>query len=235
MKYGKPIVGVAPLWDEKKDSLWMLPGYMDGIECAGGIPVMLPLTADESVIKQYAEVFDGFLFSGGHDVSPSLYGEQKLPECGDVCALRDKMEMVLFEKAVSELDKPMFGICRGIQFVNAFHGGTLYQDLPSQKGIDHAQKPPYDTAFHNVDVLPDTLLFDIIGESNIAVNSYHHQAVNTLSPKLTAAGISEDGLVEAAYMPDRNFVLAVQWHPELCLENETSKKLFGRFVDVCRK
>jgi putative glutamine amidotransferase len=231
----KPMIGVTPLWDGKKDSLWMLPGYFDGVRSAGGLPVMLPLTADKSVITQCADTFDGFLFTGGHDVSPSVYKEKELPMCGDICSDRDKMEAILFEEAVSERGKPAFGICRGIQLFNAVLGGTLYQDLPSQQGVNHAQKPPYDAPLHKVSILSDTPLFELIDESQISVNSYHHQAVKFLAPKLTAMAVSGDGIVEAVYMPERAFVWAVQWHPELWPENAVSKKLFDRFLSACRK
>lgn len=231
----KPIIGVVPLWDESKDSLWMLPGYFDCITAAGGIPVMLPLATDKTLINQIADTCDGFLFTGGHDVAPSLYGEEKHPECGEICAERDEMETVLFRAAVLERDKPAFGICRGIQFFNALLGGTLYQDLPEQKGVSHEQKPPYDIPFHKVDILPDTPLFDLIGKNKIAVNSYHHQAIKTLSSRLAVMAMSEDGLVEAVFMPDRVFSWAVQWHPEFCPDDIVSKKLFGKFLEICRE
>jgi len=152
----KPIIGVVPLWDEEKSSLWMLPGYHNGILASGGIPVTLPLTDDKTVIMQCADIFDGFLFTGGHDVSPSIYGENKHPKCTAVCAERDEMETALFNAAVFERNKPVFGICRGIQFFNALLGGTLFQDLPSQKQVNHAMKPPYNAPSHTVDILPDT-------------------------------------------------------------------------------
>jgi putative glutamine amidotransferase len=229
----RPLIGVIPIWDETKDSLWMLPGYFDGILAAGGLPVMLPLKGDKPVIEQCAQTFDGFLFTGGHDVSPALYGEAKLPVCDEVCAPRDEMETLLFEKAVLERDKPAFGICRGIQFFNAVLGGTLYQDLPTQKGVSHAQKPPYDTPHHAVDIVRDTPLFELIGAATLEVNSCHHQAVKTLSSKLNRMAVADGGIVEAAYMPDRTFAWAVQWHPELRLDDPASKKLFGRFIEAC--
>jgi len=127
----KPMIGVLPLYDEKKESLWMLPGYMKGIEAAGGIPVMLPLISDTDIIMSIADSFDGFLFSGGQDVNPAIYGEKMEAFCGKPCDERDSMERMLFEQ-VTKLDKPILGICRGLQLFNALLGGTLYQDIPSQ-------------------------------------------------------------------------------------------------------
>jgi putative glutamine amidotransferase len=229
----KPKIGVTPLWDEKMESLWMLPGYFDGVLSANGIPVMLPLTTDNSALLQIAEDCDGFLFTGGHDVSPAMYGEEKHPQCAGVCETRDAMESVLFREAVIIRDKPAFGICRGIQIFNAILGGMLYQDLPSQKGIDHVQKPPYDAPMHKIRILPDTPLYGLVGVCETTVNSYHHQAVKILSAHLTPMAESEDGLYEAVYMPGKAFVWAVQWHPEFWLDSEISVKLFRRFVESC--
>lgn len=232
MKMKRPMIGVVPLVDEERESYWMLPGYMKGIEGAGGIPVMLPLTLDEMIIEQLAQAMDAFLFTGGQDVSTSLYGENALPECGAPCGLRDRMEGMLLN-AVLKLDKPVLGICRGIQFLNAALGGTLYQDLPTQhaSGVEHHQSPPYDIPVHSVTICRNTPLHALLQTDELHVNSYHHQAVRTLSPKLKAMAVSEDGLTEAVYMPDKKFVWAVQWHPEFSFEkDDASRRIFEAFV-----
>jgi putative glutamine amidotransferase len=233
----KPLIGIVPLWDEEIKSLWMLPGYMDGIERAGGLPVMLPLTTDKPTLEQICTTVDGLLFTGGHDVSPALYGEKKNECCGEICLVRDEMENTLFSSVVN-LNKPTFGICRGIQLFNALLGGTLYQDLPTQHkstpAICHQQKPPYDESFHKVKIRTDSLLHALLGEDEIAVNSYHHQGVKELSRRLECMAIAEDGLVEAVCMSDKKFVWAVQWHPEYSLDDEISRQLFLAFIDACR-
>ena len=86
----KPIIGIVPLVDQEKESLWMLPGYMEGIMEAGGIPVILPLTSDATVIRPLLDTVHGILLTGGHDVDPILYGEEKMPECGTICKERDE-------------------------------------------------------------------------------------------------------------------------------------------------
>jgi putative glutamine amidotransferase len=231
----QPLIGVVPLWDEDKNSIWMIPSYMNGIINAGGIPIILPLTDDVEIITRIAEKFDGFLFTGGQDVNPQVYGETPIEQCGCPCDIRNKMEAKLFDETVIKLDKPALGICRGIQFLNAHLGGTLYQDLPLQHGtaVNHHQTPPYEIPVHTVNVLPDTFLAETIGEGTIKVNSYHHQAVKSLAGLLKTAAISEDGLIEAIIMPNRRFTIAVQWHPELSLENEVSQKLFEAFINAC--
>jgi putative glutamine amidotransferase len=234
----KPIIGVVPLWDSEKDSLWMLPGYMHGIERAGGLPIMLSLTTDKVALEQICRTVDGLLFTGGQDVSPALYGEEKADCCGEICASRDIMEAMLFSLFVTELDKPAFGICRGIQFINALLGGTLYQDLDTQyktvPQLCHHQKQPYDKPSHKVSIKQGNPLHALLMADEIAVNSCHHQGVKELSPELVCMAVAEDGLVEAVYMPGKKFVWAVQWHPEYSLNDENSKKLFLTFVDACK-
>jgi putative glutamine amidotransferase len=231
----KPLIGVIPLYDEERTSYWMLPGYMKGIEEAGGIPVMLPLTTDSEVISKLAETFDGFLFTGGQDVDPALYGEEKKALCGAACAERDKLETELFRQVV-ELDKPAFGICRGIQMMNVALGGTLYQDIPSEMTteLQHSQKPPYDVPVHSVIIEPGTLLHHIVQADTLRVNSYHHQGIKRLSDQLIPVAQAEDGLIEGVVLPGRRFILGVQWHPEYMYESDTySLRLFQAFVQAC--
>lgn len=232
----RPVIGVIPLFDEEKDSVWMVPGYLSGIEEAGGLPVILPFTAKEEELEEAAGLCGGFLFTGGHDVDPSVYGEERKPSCGASCDVRDRMEKSLFRRALEE-NKPVFGICRGIQMINALLGGTLYQDLPTEYPcrVDHHMHPPYDRAAHQVRIVPDTPLSHWLGQERIGVNSYHHQAVRELGDGLKPMAYSEDGLVEAVYMPEQKFVAAVQWHPEFNYQKEeTSKILFKKFVEACR-
>lgn len=230
----KPLIGIVPLVDVEKESYWMLPGYMEGITEAGGIPLMLPLTEDINVIEQMIGTLDGFLLTGGHDVSPKLYGEEKLPECGECCEMRDRMEEKLFLSAL-KADKPVFGICRGIQFMNAVLGGTLYQDIPTQYSTttQHHMEPPYDRSVHSVSIVESTPLAKILSCEKINVNSYHHQAIKVLSNQLKPMAISEDGLVEAVYYPDKTFVIALQWHPEFSFKKDHhSRKILKAFVDA---
>lgn len=235
----KPIIGVTPLFDDRRESVWMVAGYLNGIQQAGGIPVVLSLSNCEKEIEQIAKEFDGFLFTGGHDIHPSLYGEEKLPVCGKTCEYRDVFEKILFEKAL-KYKKPVLAICRGFQFMNAVLGGSLYQDFKSQAPLAiqliHSQEKPYVAAAHSVKIYRDTPLYDLIKADEIEVNSIHHQAVKVLSSRLAPMAIAPDGIIEAAYMPDEKFVLGVQWHPEFMYENdEAAARLFEGFVEACYK
>ncbi|MDV3427177.1 MAG: gamma-glutamyl-gamma-aminobutyrate hydrolase family protein [Bacillota bacterium] len=233
----KPKIGITPLFDEDKNSIWMLPEYMEGIIMADGLPFIIPFTKNEEDISRIAEEFDGFLFTGGQDIDPEIYGEEKLPFCGRIHSGRDNLELRLLEKIVQK-DKPLLGICRGLQLLNAVLGGTLYQDLNIQrkeKTLLHHQNHPYNQPVHKVKINENSKLGDIFNEKEIKVNSLHHQAVKKLADKLKTAAISEDGIIEAAYMPDKKFITGVQWHPEfLYLQDELSRRLFKKFINNCK-
>lgn len=232
----KPVIGLIPLVDEQRESLWMLPGYMDGIANAGGLPIMLPLSAEEGDPAQLLPLCDGFLFTGGHDVSPEIYGAARLSVCGTCSSERDMLETTLLRLAIS-VDKPVLGICRGIQLINAALGGSLWQDLPTQhpSAVEHHQQPPYDRPAHSVDILPGTPLRALLGTPTLAVNSYHHQAVRDLAPSLSPMALSPDGLVEALWRPASRFLWAVQWHPEFSWRTDAAARaVFGALLHACR-
>ena len=233
----KPIVGVVPLFDTVRDSLWMLPGYMEGITQAGGLPVILPLTEDTADIRNIAEMCGGFLFTGGQDIDPAFYNETDGENlCGEFFPPRDIMELMLFNEGLKR-NKAMLGICRGIQVFNVFCGGTLWRDLPTEKPsvTEHHQQPPYDEPSHLVDIADGTPLHALLGKERIAVNSYHHQAIKELSPRLSAMAYSEDGLVEAVCMPEMRWVWAVQWHPEYSFGvSAESRLIFAEFIRNCK-
>lgn len=229
----KPLIGVVPLVDAERESYWMLPGYMKGLEEAGGIPVMLPLTSSHETLAQLTAMLDGILFTGGQDVSPSVYFTPQSERCGECCLERDKMELELLRLALKQ-DKPVLGICRGIQLLNAALGGDLYQDLPTEhpSEIQHHQAPPYDRPVHTVTLVSDSPIQKLFHKDTLSVNSYHHQAIRTLAPVLRPMAYSNDGLVEAVWLPTARFVWAVQWHPEFLYRiDPDSRKLFSFFVD----
>lgn len=233
----KPLIGVLPLVDIGRDSYWMLPGYMKGIEQAGGIPVMLPLTGEKSDIAQIAKMADGFLFTGGQDVSPEIYGMGRTKKCEECSQERDQMETELFLQ-VYEQGKPVLGICRGIQLINAALGGTLYQDLATEHPslVSHRQSPPYDMPAHMADIVEGSPLHVLLGMKEIPVNSCHHQAIRVLSERLSPMAYSPDGLTEAVYAPGKPFVWAVQWHPEFNYQKEeSSRRIFNAFIENARE
>lgn len=231
-----PVVGVTPLWDEEKQSLWMLPGYLDGLRQAGCLPMILPLTKEPEEIDQILSMVDGILLTGGQDVSPELYGETPALT-GEICEMRDAMERLLLKKAMV-LEKSVLGICRGIQFINAALGGSLYQDIPSQRpsAVEHHQCPPYDQPSHEVALVQGSPLQTLLGQEKLLVNSYHHQAVKRLADGLEVMARSEDGLVEAVWKPDQSFLWAVQWHPEFSFRTDAaSRRIFDAFTGSMKR
>lgn len=230
----KPQIGVTPLYDAQKASYWMLPGYFLGIEAAGGLPVMLPLTEKQKDLEQLGSMCDGVLFAGGQDVTPAVYGREQTPNCGETCPERDRMERRLLQ-ILLEQDKPLLGICRGLQFLNAALGGTLYQDLSAEcpGALKHRMDKPYDDRAHAVDLTADEPLSTLLQTDRIQVNSCHHQGIRTLAPALRSMAVADDGLIEAVWMPEKRFVWAVQWHPEfLYRKDEASRRLFEAFVQA---
>lgn len=232
----RPLIAVSPLMNEKRGLQLMQPGYLRGIELAGGAPVVLPMTEDWAVLEAILRGCSGLLLPGGHDVEPSLYGQELLPECGDLCRSRDTLESRLLDW-VLERDVPVLGICRGAQMLNVHLGGTLYQDLPTQRPacLEHSQQPPYEQTTHRVTVLEGGLLAGLIGAGEIPVNSLHHQAIDQVAPGLVVDARSEDGLVEGVHLPGKRFVLGVQWHPEYCCEQQKEALgIFQGFLRACR-
>ncbi len=234
----KPLIGILPLYDSNKKSIWMYPGYPEGIIAAGGIPVILSILNRDEDIEAIADRLDGFVFSGGQDVDPQHYGEALLKYSNEIYPPRDRLELRLL-RAVMDRNKPIFGVCRGLQLFNVALGGTLYQDINKQFNrelpIQHFQQNNYEFPVHEVMVNKKSRLYEIIGMEMIRVNSMHHQAIARLAPQLTAVAFSRDGLVEAVEIDGLAFGLAVQWHPEfLWRDDKNTLRVLQAFVAACR-
>lgn len=231
----RPRIGVLPLQNCEKNTLWINPLYFGGIETAGGLPVLLPLSDDQALWEGYIEGFDGFVFTGGQDVGPQYYGEATLPQCGYQAPMRDRQEIFLARRLM-ELDKPVLGICRGLQVMNVACGGSLYQDLPAQhpSNVVHRQEKPYEFPHHQITITSGSLLHRTIGMEHLSVNSMHHQAVHQVAPCLTVSAVAPDGIVEALEHPDKRFYLGIQWHPEhLWQDYPSASNLWAAFVSAC--
>jgi len=200
-------------------------GNACGIEVA---PFTLPLYADETYIGWCAEHFDGFLFTGGVDLDPVLYGETN--DAGltkDITPARDTFEMLL-GRAVIRTGKPTLGICRGIQSMNVAAGGSLWQDIHSQCCLqEHSPHDENDKPRHTVYV--NGRLADILGASVVETNSYHHQSLKEVPTGADILAHAHDGVVEAFALRDHPYYLGVQWHPELDPDG-VSEKLFTDFI-----
>ena len=230
-----PIIGITPEIAEN-GNIALRYAYTHAIEEAGGIPFPLPCTEDDALMEELVQICHGFCFSGGEDIDPVRYGEEQLPECGEIAHRRDNFELRLFEK-VLPTGKPILGICRGCQIINVALGGTLWQDLPSQmpSGIHHKQLEGQFEHSHCVDLLPGSPLAGITGKARITANSFHHQAAKMLGSGLQVMARADDGIVEGMYLPGHPFLLALQWHPErLCGIDADARALFSSFIHACK-
>ena len=225
----RPLIGVVP--SRNGNAAHLKFEYADAIWLAGGLPVMLAYTTDPTKLAEYAEVFDGFLFSGGDDLDPIEYGEETKLDSVVVDPQRDAFEKVLFA-AVYPTEKPILGICRGIQSLNVWMGGTLHQHIDG-----HRQSEPMDQPSHDLTIVEGSVFHRLCGKTTVRVNSSHHQVVKDLAPALVADAYNAEGYVEAAHQPDRRFLFAVQFHPESYCQSETddhAKAIFSAFVEACR-
>lgn len=225
----RPLIGVV---SSHGDGIFKInQRYLHSLWKVGGLGVVLEYTEDPEMLAEYAAIFDGFLFSGGVDVNPTHYGEEKQFDSVEVDDRRDGFEKALFE-TVYPTGKPIFGICRGIQSINVWLGGTLHQHLDG-----HRQTVPGEERTHSVQVKEGTLFHRLCGQSAVTVNTFHHQAIKTLSPVLTADGVSEDGYVEIVHEEGHPFLLAVQFHPEFycgARGDDHSFAMFSAFIQACR-
>ncbi len=205
--------------------------YMESLARAGAGMCWVELSDPEQAVQD-ALTCDGLLLPGGGDMDPKFYGQERIPACGEPNLLRDAAEPLLL-RAFLAADKPVLGICRGIQVMNAVLGGDLYQDI---KPFEHLPHNGHWAKVHTVTVRRGTLLSRILGQDTVLVNSQHHQAVDRVAPGFTLAALSEDGIVEAIEKPDARFCLGVQWHPEWLSDADPAMQgLFDAFVNACSK
>ena len=205
--------------------------YMESLARTGAGMRWVELSDPEQAVQD-ALTCDGLLLPGGGDMDPKFYGQARIPACGEPNLLRDAAEPLLL-RAFLAADKPVLGICRGIQVMNAVLGGDLYQDI---KPFEHLPHNGHWAKVHTVTVRRGTLLSRILGQDTVLVNSQHHQAVDRVAPGFTLAALSEDGIVEAIEKPDARFCLGVQWHPEWLSDADPAMQgLFDAFVNACSK
>jgi len=212
--------------------------YSEAVEAAGGAPVHLSLIPKPDYISAVMAGIDGLLLPGSDsDVDPLRYGQEPHRHLGHVVPEKDETDLLTLEHAERQ-GMPVFAICFGLQSLNVSRGGSLIQDIGSQmpNAIKHEQGAPRDRHSHHVRILDGSMLRQLADADSVAVNSHHHQAIETLGRELVATAWASDGLVEAVEDPrsDR-FVLGVQWHPELAWERDrVSQALFGRFIEEAR-
>jgi putative glutamine amidotransferase len=233
-----PLIGVTPSFDYAKETVMLHESYTEGVNSAGGLAFILSPSEDEKLLHRYLDGCDGLLLTGGADIDAMYYGEENLPYSQEISPVRDFMEIFLVRKAV-ELNKPVLGICRGIQVINAALGGTLFQDIyaqiPGKNILKHSQEAPRWYPVHEISIVPGSRVFESFGRTCVKVNSFHHQAVRDPAPGFAVTSRSSDGIIESIEHFHKNFVVGVQWHPErMFSKDEAYLGIFRSFVDACK-
>lgn len=237
MSESRPAIAIVTPVIEATFGVWNQPaallpdGYVMAVRRAGGLALLT--TPERQLVDEPDELLDrvdGLLLSGGHDMDPTAYGAEAHEATNNVDPLRDAFEIALTRRAVAR-DMPVLGICRGIQVLNVCFGGTLHQHLPESVGHEDHRRVPgsFDGADHDVRLTPGSLAALAAGELVHATKSHHHQGVDRVGIGLVVTGISTlDDLTEAVELPERRFVLGVQWHPEV----DERSRVVGALVEA---
>jgi putative glutamine amidotransferase len=202
--------------DYRQPRVGIYANYIHVLQRIGVVPCLVSPAHDADAIDALVRQCRGLVLSGGEDVDPSRYGEDPIPELGEVNTARDAAEFRALKVALA-MDIPVLGICRGMQLMNVHFGGTLYQDLPTQRpGVaSHLQVAPWGHHHHNVQCTPGSRLQEILGDCEpLEINSFHHQAVKDLGEGVRCTAQADDGLIEAIEVDGYRWVVGVQWHPE---------------------
>lgn len=207
--------------------------YITALEATGAAPVILPLALGVETLRTLYERLDGLFMAGGGDLDPACYGRGLQSKTEGIDFLRDEAELLLTRWALED-DKPLLGVCRGVQTLNVAGGGTLIQDVIDEwpNAIRHQYFPekPRNWVAHDISTVPGTHLSDILGSVG-RVNSFHHQAVEKLADGFRVAAYAPDGVIEAIERPDKTFVVGVQWHPESLIDADPGMyALFETFI-----
>ena len=236
----KPVIGItSSLLFAKEyrfpgyERIYINKDYIDSVISSGGIPLIIPVGAPTDLIEKYISQIDGLLLSGGTDIDPVKYEENPRIELAKINPDKDTLDFTVLDYTLKK-DIPILGICRGMQVLNVYFGGTLYQDISENKEytIQHYQKgPKSDSLGHFVNIEENTKLHNIVKNSRFRINSYHHQFIKYHSKNMKITARSEDDAVEAIETEDNKFIIGVQWHPErIYHQSPESKALFDELI-----
>jgi len=222
----KLLIGVNSNFEERKKAPWVtVPArYLDAVYENGGIPVVIPPFEDEYHLESYFSFLDGFLFVGGDDYDPGLYGGEVLPDMELAHPRRTKHDLLMMKQVLKQ-QKPLLAVCAGMQMMNIAAGGRLIPHL--ETGMRHTGE-----YYHQITIHEGSLLAGIFSETTLIVNSYHHQAVDPayVGQGLDIIALAPDGIPEAISVRGRSFQLGVQWHPERIDNLQHRNLLFSTFI-----
>ncbi len=229
MPENKPVIAITT--DLKDGHFVIEEKYAHAVICGGGTPVLVPsVTGNDELIIETMAAVDGLLLPGSRDMDPKFYNEEPHPKLRPMSIERTETEFRVLEQAIED-QKPVLGICGGMQLLNVFYGGSLHQDIYEYvpEAIPHEKG-----ALHEIEVMESTILYEISRGENFLVKSYHHQSVNKVGGGLRVNALTSDGIVEGIEAQDAPFILGVQWHPEL-EDTEISRSMFARFIKESTK
>ena len=233
----RPVIGIVPTQVPDEDIVRVNDHYTKAVIASGAAPLVLPIASDLSVYESIFPLLNGFILTGGQDIDPTRYGGPSTYEkLSELTPQREEVECLVLSYAY-RYDIPTLGICRGMQVMNVFFGGTLYLDLADQfqgrdaahlqqgscgaissngicPAVGHWQKDHYEQPTHFVKIVRASKLGSILADDKLATNSMHHQGIRDVAPPLDPVAYGPDGLVEAIEVRDRTFMMGVQWHPE---------------------
>lgn len=230
-----PIIGISSYHRDGDFPVFSVPcSYVDTLRAVGATPLVLP--PGEPRPGRLLDLVDGLLLAGGGDLDPQLYGGRDHPLLYMISSERDRFEMELAGDAIDRTDLPMLCICRGMQVLNVAAGGTLHAHVPDIFGEQVLHRlPPRLPTRHPVRVQSDSRLAGLLGESEVEVCSWHHQALDRLGSGLRAIAWSEDGVIEAVEHVGLPWCFGVQWHPEMQSAEVPQRRLFEAFVEAARE
>ena len=231
----RPLIGLTTYLEQAQTGVWDVPAaflpkvYFEAVTKAGGIAILLPpQPVDAQIARDVLAGLDGLIITGGKDVDPARYGQERHPETDTPRTDRDAWENELLTAAI-EMELPFLGICRGAQMLNVALGGTLNQHLPETLGVDRYRAGEGVFAVTDVEIDQGTAIGALVGDS-LAVKSYHHQSIADVAEGLRVTARSDDGTIQAVELEGVPFGLGVQWHPE----QDDDIRLFEGLVEAAR-
>jgi putative glutamine amidotransferase len=236
-RIGITVSKLQPVTQHASDLFGLARSYAAAVTDAGGEPVPVPVGIAEADLRALNAGLNGVLLPGGGDIQPRRYGQSHRAVLVNVNAARDDLELRLAAWLLTDR-KPLLAICRGLQVLNVAAGGTLFQDLATNRpgSLDHREVAgqPKDTLAHQIEVTPGSRLAAIVGAGPLQVNSRHHQAADQVGAGLVVSAKAPDGVIEGLERPGHPFMIAVQCHPENLVTGEPRwAALFAAFVAAC--
>lgn len=237
----RPLIGITMRLEIETDRFYLGRGYSEAIKYFGAVPVLIPLLPEKSYISELTKKLDGVLLPGSDtDIDPYLYAEDPRPELKKVLPEKDSTDFLVLD-AAEKAEMPILAICYGMQALNVFYGGSLFQDIETQieNPLKHEQGIPLNRQSHSIEVKAESLLSEFVSRANLSetvkVNSHHHQSVKTLGENLAATAWTKDGVIECIEGVSKNrFIFGTQWHPEISFETDAlSKEIFSAFIKNC--